>query len=217
VVAALDARRVMPGVRRLRQYFSVILKLMNETLIATLSAIAGFIGKALWDFYFAKKKERETLALTKKIEFLERQLSEFYWPVYLRLQKSTIVTNRIHDVREEQSSLKFKLIAEIEKSLILPNHDETVKIIETHIYLAQPDEKLTELLLKYINHVAVYKALRSAGEYKLLPYELGEGWPFELFPEVQKRTYQIQEEYNKLIAFSQRKAPPNNLFNRSAS
>ena len=182
---------------------------MNETLIATLSAIAGFIGKALWDFYFAKKKERETLALNKKIEFLERQLSEFYWPVYLRLQKSTIFTDRIDDVREEQSSLKHRLIIEIEKSLILPNHEETVKIIETNIYLAQPNEKFTELRLKYINHVAVYKALRSAGESKMLPYELGEGWPYDLFPEVQKRTYQIQEEYNKLIAFSQLKAPPN--------
>lgn len=172
------------------------------TLTAVLFTIAGFVGKSLWDYYFGLKADRTKLMLNKKVDFLERQLSEFYYPIYLRLQKDNIVWKRILDTREEEGSLKQKVGAEIEKNTVLPNHAEIVQIIEKHIHLAQADEKLFGLLLQYINHISVYKAIRDAGEYKVFPLSLGEAYPNDLFDEVQKRTLQFQSEYNKLIEIS---------------
>jgi hypothetical protein len=174
----------------------------STTLIGVFSAIGGFVGKSLWDYYFGLKADRAKLLLNKKVDFLERQLSEFYYPIYLRLQKDNVVWKRILDTREEEGSLKQKVGGEIEKNTVLPNHAEIVQIIEKHIHLAQADEKLFDLLLQYINHISVYKAIRDAGEYKVFPLELHEPYPNDLFAEVQRRTLQLQEEYNKLIKIS---------------
>ena len=165
---------------------------MSETVIAVVSGVVGFVAKSAWDIYFARRTERDKLALAKKVDRFE-----LTGPVSRR--KDTVIWKRILDVREDHGSLKQRVGSQIERGVILPNHEEIVKIIESRIHLAQPDEEFADMLLQYMNHVAVYKALRDAGEEKIFPLELHEPYPQGLFAKVEDRTFRLQEKYDEMI------------------
>jgi hypothetical protein len=157
----------------------------------TISAIAGFVSRSVWDRYWKRKDELTTLRRNKHIELYDRQLSEFYWPLYFRLQ----VDNFVWEKALDRHSIGF----EIEKSFILTNHDEMVKIIESKFHLARADDCLLKQLLSYIKHVAVYKALRSKDNTDLLPVHWGEPWPDKLFPLIKQRAEDLQKNYDRLL------------------
>src|SRR6185295_3529658 len=168
-----------------------------------IGAIAGFVPKFLWDRYWRKRDELATLRRNKKLELLERQLSEFYWPVYLRLQKDNAVWQKILDSRNKEDSLRQRVGTEIEKTFILPNHDEIIKLIESKIHLAKADAELLKQLLTYIRHIAVYKAMRSSGVFEYDPIHLGEPWPEKLFPLIEERVKALQQNYDTLLDLKQ--------------
>lgn len=172
---------------------------MDETLVGLLAGAAGFLAKSMWDYIVAKRQERDSLALNKRVERLERQLSEFFWPVYLRLQKDNAVWEKILDKNKGDDELRQAVGHEIEKNTILPNHDEIVSIIESKAYLAEPDQKLSQLLQQYLRHVAVYKSMRSAGCYDKDPIYLSEPWPSELFEVIETRTLALQKQYESYL------------------
>jgi hypothetical protein len=171
---------------------------MDATLVATLAAGAGFTAKAVWDWFYARRREWESLVLTKRVEVLDLQLSQFYWPLYIRLEKNEVIWKRIFDVGEQDEN-KRRLAAEIENSVILPNHAEIVAIIETRMHLAEADAGFTRELLHYIHHVTLHRALRAAGDTQTFPADFGIAWPEKLFPMVRRRTEALQREYDSQI------------------
>lgn len=172
---------------------------MDLTAIWTaFGAVSGIVLKSLWDRYWQRRDDFETLKRNKRIEWLERQLSEFYWPIYLRLQKDNAVWSRIRDVASKDE-LRQKIGSGIERNFILPNHDEIVTLIETKIYLIGANQLLFDQLLRYIRHIAIYKALRSADVYDTHPINLGEPWPDELFQCIENQAKQLQKEYDELV------------------
>lgn len=171
---------------------------MESTLVATLAAAAGFTAKAIWDWFYARRREWESLVMTKRVEILDLQLSEFYWPLYVRLEKNEVIWTRILDVAEDDEA-KRRLAAEIEASVILPNHAEIVAIIETRMHLAEADAEFTRELIHYIHHVTLHRALRAAGETRAFPMDFGIAWPARLFPMVKRRTEALQREYDAQV------------------
>jgi len=135
------------------------------------------------------------------LQRIERQLSEFYWPMYLRLQKDNTVWRRLLDKGKEEDNPLRHIGSRIESDFILPNHNELVKIIETKIHLAEPDDTLQAALLSYIDHVAVYNAAFAAGFKDLhgTQRELLTPWPRELFTLIKSRTIKLQREYELLL------------------
>ena len=172
---------------------------MNQTLLTTFAAIAGFLGKSIWDIYWRQKNQVESLAREKRVDFLERQLSLFYWPIYLQLQKNNVVWE--HLIRGEgfNPTIKNAVDQQLYRTLFLPNHERLVSIIEANIHLAQADPKLEGLLLRLIRHVAIFKALRELGHERIDPIALGEPWPTELFPAIEIHLKQIQSEFDQEI------------------
>ena len=170
---------------------------MNEALLTTLAAVAGFLGKSAWDLYWKRKEQRESFSRQKRLDFLEKQLSQFYWPLYLHLQKNNVIWQHLVDGKSFDHEIKKRVDKQLYGSLVLANHDDMVKVIESFIHLAQADKKLEELLLRFIRHVAIFKALRQVGIDNIDPIGLGEPWPQELFPKVEARTRQLQQEYDK--------------------
>ena len=171
---------------------------MDHSLVATLAAMAGFAVKTVWDWFYARRRDWESLVLSKRVELLDRQLSEFYWPLYIRLEKNNVIWERILDLGEEDEGRR-RLAEEIERGVILPNHEEITGVIETRMHLAEADAAFTRELLHYIHHVTLHKALRAAGETRAFPMDFGIGWPEQLFPMVQRRTEALQREYDSLI------------------
>lgn len=126
----------------------------------------------------------------QKLDFISKQLSEFYWPVFQRLEKNRAVFNMMgHDVLGDQ----------IAHEVVIPNHLELLGIFEEKMYLAQANDQLKELVSKYIAHVHMYQALverRSQG----FPQQYGgEGYPEKLYYLIKVRTDTLQSRYDKLL------------------
>jgi hypothetical protein len=175
-----------------------------SALIGSAVAVFGFLVQESWRYYARRREELEKLRLAKKVEQLGRQLAEFYWPIYLRLQKDNAVWERILDKRKPEGSLDHKLGEIIEREHVLPNQEEIVRIIESSVHLAEPDPEFAAILVRFLRHVAVYKALRASGDTNTFPLTVGEPWPERLFPEIEKRTRAVQEEYNRLLRLDHR-------------
>lgn len=182
----------------------VIKILLDKFAIGGLLLLGGFlVNKTIEKLKYAESLRNEITKqrFVTRLQLIERQLTEFYWPIYLRLQKDNVAWERMLDQGKEDEALQ-KIGTQIETDFILPNHEEMVKVIETKIHLAQLDKELLEALLSYIKHVAVYKAARAAGftdlhntQKDLLPL-----WPENLYPIIEQRTKAFQNEYDDLLA-----------------
>ncbi len=182
-----------------------LIKIVADKLaIGLLILFSGYIlNRAIEKYKAAQtlKSEISKQRFAAKLQRIERQLSEFYWPMYLRLQKDNTLWRRLLDKGKEDDNPLRRIGSRIEIDFILPNHNELVKIIETKIHLAEPDSALQDALLSYINHVAVYNAAIAAGFTDLhgTQRELVTPWPRELFPLIKDRTLQLQQEYVILL------------------
>lgn len=182
----------------------IIKLLLDKLAIGALLLWAGFlINKSIEKFRQgeALKNELEKQRFAARLQRIERQLSEFYWPVYLRLQKDNTVWRRLLQKNQDDNDPLNKIGVKIETDFILPNHKELVAIIETKLHLAEPKPELQGLLLKYIDHVAVYNAATAAGfsdlhntQKNLLPK-----WPEGLFTAIERRTQELQSAYDELL------------------
>lgn len=196
-------------------YEKLILTVFDKGLLALVLAVAVFFLNRLLEKYRSQQSMLNEMTKQKKsfenelaklrdathLKFVERQLADFYWPIYLRLQKDNVVWRRILDRNQGDDALRQRVGVEIEKNFILSNHDEIVKIIESNIHLAKADDELLEPLLKYLKHIAVYKAMRAAGCYDKDPIYLQEPWPKDFFPVIEERTKTLQGQYDKLLAW----------------
>jgi hypothetical protein len=131
--------------------------------------------------------------LQKKLEFTSQQLSEFYWPIYYRLEKNQAAYKLMSNT----------FIGErIDTSVILPNHLEILQIIEQKIYLAQPDAVLINEIKKYVRHISMYAALRQ-GHYQGYPGDYSaDDFPLAFYNLVKSKTLQLQRHYDKLLALN---------------
>jgi hypothetical protein len=163
----------------------------ENLIIPAFLAVVGFIGKSLWEVY---TRNRDS-----KINFKEQQLSRFYYPILIRLEKDNVTWKLILRKRKERESLGAKIGDNIEKEVILPNHDEILKILENNIQFCQSDE-LMKMFKHYIKHVLVYKAIRSSGDNITLPmnYDKSLKWDDDFFPLILRETEKIQKELNEL-------------------
>jgi hypothetical protein len=160
-----------------------------------------------------EQAERDKSELQKQLEitrrdmdfkFRERQLTQFYWPIYLRLQKDSAIWQHIGQLARDQSRvLPDEASRILEKAHLLENHGEIVKLIEANIQLSGNDEALLQDLTLYIGHVAVYKALRDA-QSTLNPIDVGAEFPAKLIPRLKERLDLLQREYTALTAWEQR-------------
>ncbi len=172
--------------------------LLDPVIISISSAVIGYFSRSLWDKYLGYKYDIEKSNREHRIRYLNLQLSEFYWPIYLRLQKDNTVWEKIL-LRDSDNVELSSMAKEIEKNIILPNHNDISKIIESKIHLANADKLLEEKLLQYLKHIAVYQSIRNVGIFDKDPIYYEEAWPKELFHLIEKRTQKLQDEYNSLI------------------
>ena len=171
---------------------------MEKALLTTLAAAGGFLSKSLWDLYWKRHQEADKLAREKRIDFLERQLSQFFWPLYLQLQKNNVVWRHLEKGTAVNESIKEQVDSQLRKSFFLPNHETMLKIIETNVHLAQPDPEFEALLLRFVRHITLYWTIRDAGLTDD-PIAVGEPWPEEFFAAVESRLRSLQEQYDRDI------------------
>jgi hypothetical protein len=159
--------------------------------------LAGIASKGAIDSYLRRKEEAHKFVLDKRVQFLEQQLSQFYWPMYLHLQKDNLYWERLMERNQDPESSQSRLSLQIESGVILPGHKEAMAVIEANLHLAG-DSTVVQESLRYVRHVKLYEMLRAAG-IKDDPVTHGEPYPRDYFPLIQQRVNALQSEYDNLI------------------
>lgn len=159
--------------------------------------LAGIASKGAIDSYLRRKEEAHKFVLDKRVQFLEQQLSQFYWPMYLHLQKDNLYWERLMERNQDPESSQSRLSLQIESGAILPGHKEAMAVIEANLHLAG-DSTVVQESLRYVRHVKLYEMLRAAG-IKDDPVTHGEPYPRDYFPLIQQRVNALQSEYDNLI------------------
>jgi hypothetical protein len=159
--------------------------------------LAGVAFKGIVDSYLRRRDDLRKFLLDKRVRFLEEQLSLFYWPMYLHLEKDNLIWERVQERNQDPDSPQSRLSMQIESGVILPNHNEALAVIEAHLHLAG-DADVVEASLRYVRHVKIYSMLRAAG-IKEDPISHGEPYPRGYFPLIDKRVHALQAEYDQLI------------------
>jgi hypothetical protein len=179
----------------------IVLTILDKALIGGILAIAGFWANRYLEAFKSRRElenELSKLRDQKHLEIVESQLSKFYWPLYLRLQMDNVVWRRILD-RTAEDEVKRAVAGQIDANFLLPNHEAICMTIQSNIHLASADATLFDALLRYLRHVAVYKALRASGIHNMDPIALGEGWPKDLFPKIEEATLAKQREFEQML------------------
>jgi hypothetical protein len=159
--------------------------------------LAGIASKGAIDSYLRRKEEAHKFVLDKRVQFLEQQLSQFYWPMYLHLQKDNLYWERLMERNQDPESSQSRLSLQIESGVILPGHKQAMAVIEANLHLAG-DSTVVQESLRYVRHVKLYEMLRAAG-IKDDPVTHGEPYPRDYFPLIQQRVNALQSEYDNLI------------------
>lgn len=144
------------------------------------------------------KSEVEKLLRARQIEFKEKQLSQFYWPIHFRFAKDTAIWRIVPQLSGAATKVPEAVGREIELNHLIKNHEEIVALMESNIHYAKADEELLKHISAYVRHVAVYSALRSTKTYGVNPIDLGEPFPNDLIECLQTRLKQVQSEFDEL-------------------
>lgn len=158
-------------------------------LLTSFIAVLGYLGKSIYDLYLDNRRKRK--------ENIADKLKLFYWPVLIRLEKDNAIWAIILDKRKDANSVAYKIANQVEKASILRNHQEILDIIDSYVYLAEPDLIFTEQIKEYVNNVTIYKALRESGEETIFPLALGAGFPKYLYSIIKERTLYYQDKLNE--------------------
>jgi hypothetical protein len=158
------------------------------------------VSKQIEEFrsVLGRQSDRERLLAQKHLDYLERQLTEFYYPLYIGLYVDSAVWDTIL-ARNKDDPLRKAIGERIEKDVLLPNHDRMLSVIQSKIHLADADADSFALMLKYVRHASIYKAMRSAGCFDKDPYHLGEPFPKEFISRIESTTDKLQNKYDALV------------------
>ena len=177
--------------------------IVEKGLLAIILSIVGFwlsryleIGK---QNNLLKNKIIETNR-DKRMSNVEKQLAQFYYPIYFRLQKDNALWQLSPQLSGISGSLPPETNALIENEYILKNHFEIRSLIENNIHLIEIDDALQESINAYLKHITVYEILRKTKSLeKVNPISFDAPFPDSFIPLIRERMMQLQEKNNKLL------------------
>lgn len=155
--------------------------------------------------YFDKKRTK----MSKISKVLSNHSPEKFFNLSINLNDfDNDIEKNIHsldnNLKHEQPNLNVNLTLKAEflrtcDKMLLASHIEISKIIESKINIAEPNKELSNYLLKYLRHTALFSLLRESNEYNVWPSDFGEPYPERLKLLIEKETNLLQEEYNNMM------------------
>lgn len=192
----------------------LVLTIVDKGALALIAILLGYWISRKLEAYKADQQrvialERDKASLaaelektrrTRDLDFREKQLSQFYWPICFRLMKDTAIWKLVPQLHSEASNRISDAVGhEIELNYLIRNHEEIVSILESNIHLAQVDSDLLQMIGDYVRHVAVYRALRATNTYDLNPIDVGEPLPKGLRAKFENQRAHLQAEFDALV------------------
>ena len=167
----------------------LLLTLVDKLFLAGLLILAGYWLNGRLEEFKSDLAAQRTVAEERR-SFMSTQLSEFYWPLYLRLQTDT-------DAWIVAPDASSGLGSALDDEVLRPNRKAIAKVIEEKFYLAHADAQLLEKLQRLLRHIAVSEALRAQGS-KEDPCRVKKDycWPDDVLPAVREATLKLQKSYD---------------------
>lgn len=137
-------------------------------------------------------KTRE-LALKSQIDFKERQLGEFYGPIYAYLRRGKPIYNLWQQGRLDEIEIHIN-------KLFVDTNDEIVRIILTRSHLVSGDA-IPESFTRFLTHVAVWHGYMTTphGGVPLTRDDFPEAYyPMEFEEEIVCTTERLKRELHQL-------------------
>ena len=139
--------------------------------------VLAVLAFTLWHFY-SRQKERTSTEMSEAIALLERQLSDFYWPMKYHLETDSALWERVPALSDD-ATLPEEAGRALERDAVIPNHEAALEVIEKGFGLIASDTRLTDAVVRYVRHVTVYRALRCSNQ-DLNPIDVEEPFPPDL-------------------------------------
>ena len=160
-------------------------------------------GQAEVELAVKRTLDSESHRREKRAAFLERQLSQFYWPLLFLLRRNQIVWRQVMNRGNTPDTLSRELHFKLSREFFYPNNEKMMKIIEEKYFLAQPSIELNEEIDRFLAHQSVFQGIRqSLGEEDVDPVRFGVPWPQGFLPAIETETEALQMEYDRLLAQS---------------
>lgn len=175
------------------------LVITGGVVLTLIAGCVGYILRSLWDRYVGKKQATEIDLWKIRVSDVEKRLREFYWPIYLRLQRDNVVWEKILQRGSEDEEAK-SVAQVIENEVILPNHLKIISLIESGMHFVRGDKELEAALLAYMRHVDVYRSIRAAGVKGKDPTYFDEPYPGDFFEVIENRVFRLQKLYDEILA-----------------
>jgi hypothetical protein len=185
------------------------LLLIDKGVIGVLVLVAGFaLNKMLkrGELERTLTNEMQTLQTTlandlkklgasKRLEFAERQLSEFYWPLYVRSFTLSALRS-LRRSRGSASGANIRGIAEQESTILA----DMALVFNKSVHLMESDDQLFQAMLK----LCQYEAARRAEIDQVVtgedPDHLAVLWPDKLQQLLVSASFRLQKQYDDMVA-----------------
>lgn len=165
------------------------MELIKLFIIPLSLAILGYLTKTIIEL-IVNKKERI-------FKLYERQLSEFYWPIYIRLHNNAALRIRMLTKGEGFNPTDNKMAAAIEHNVIMKNNQEIADIIMSQIHISFPEKELLSAIKSFLKHVEIYKAIRAADITDKYPTHFKVEYPTIFGELIEERTLALQNKINR--------------------
>jgi hypothetical protein len=166
------------------------MELVNLFIIPLSLAILGYLTKTIIDLILLKKD--------RIFKLYERQLSEFYWPIYIRHHENNTLRIRGLSKGADFDNTSNKIAISIENNVIMKNNQEIVDIIMSNIHISFPDKEFLHVIKEFLKHVEMYKAIRAADVEDKYPVDFNADYPTEFGRIIEERTLLLQNKINRL-------------------
>lgn len=167
-------------------------------VIVALVTIAGwFVNDIL-----QKKKEEKRRKIDEKIKFLERQIEQFYGPLYNLVNQIVICNHVFHQINvgtNRSLDDKEKIWKFFQKNYFIPLHDEFNGVLKTKLYLIE-GSLLPTTFYDYLRH-AVQEQVQFImwDEHKIDTSDIqGTPYPNRLYFDIEQGLENTMMAYHEL-------------------
>src|SRR5262249_12368454 len=175
------------------------------TVTLLVGLLAGVITVAGWFYQRHREDQTRRTELTRK--HLERQIEEFYGPLYNFLHSMFVHYDVLHKLTKTKQSIdvlnetkRIQIADYFETHFFIPMHEEIAAILKNRLYLIEGKD-VPESFLAYLEHFFQHKAQR--GVYKDIgigtEHVKGKEWPPNFFEDVKKGFDAVMERYEASI------------------
>jgi hypothetical protein len=176
----------------------------SEVLLAVLAAVVTAAGWFV-TYFLAKRREDNTRRLERTARHLERQVEEFYGPLFNLVHQVVIANHVQHKILS--GTAKGKLTPEqaeavrrfFRERFFFPVHAEINQILKTRLHLVE-GAAMPEVFYRYVKHAVQEQAQALLWQEQQVDTSFvpGEPYPNDLYEAVKGGLGRLMEEYERL-------------------